>query len=239
MAAISAAIVLVVSCLVSACDEQPRAEAATYRALVVAVPPSTTSTSTTSTTLPTTTSTPPTTAPPTSAPPAPPSTAAAPAPTPPPPSTSGAYCIGDSVMLGAGPALFDLLSMCGTVDAVESRQMRTGGGAASVAASSGAGVVVVHLGTNGPVTAAHVDDVLGRLGGVGRVVLVTVQTSGLGHQSSANREIRAAAGRYGNVRIADWEAVSTGQPGYFAGDGIHLSRSGAQAFAQMLAGATG
>jgi hypothetical protein len=143
-------------------------------------------------------------------------------------------------MVGAGPRLFDTLSMCSVVDAVESRQMRNAAGAASVGATSGAAVVVVHLGTNGPVTSAHVEGVLGPLSAVPRVVLVTIQTSGtLPHQGQVNAELRAAAGRHGNVRIADFEAVSGGRTDYFADDGIHLSRSGADAFAQVVAGAMG
>lgn len=248
-------VVLAVVSLLTACvNDRGAADESAHRALVVAEPPSTTTSSTTSTststTVPTTTTAaptttaPPTTAPPATTPAAPAPTVAAPPPAPPPPPppavTGGVYCLGDSVMLGAGPALFNTLSMCGTVDAAVSRQMRNGGAAASQAAATGASVVVVHLGTNGPVTGADVDGVVGRLGGVGRVVLVTIQTSGTrSYQGPANAQIRAAAGRYGNVRIADWEAASTGQSGYFASDGIHLSRTGAQAFAQVVAGAVG
>ena len=204
---------------------------------------STTSTSTTSTVAPTTvppTTVPPTTVPPTSVPPTTVPQRPAPAVTPAPAASGGAYCLGDSVMVGAGPRLFNTLGMCSVVDAVESRQMRNASGAAGTAAASGAPVVVVHLGTNGPVTTAQVEGVLGPLSGVPRVVLVTIQTSGTrAHQAPVNAELRAAAGRHGNVRIADFEAASSGQAGYFATDGIHLSRSGAAAFAQVVAGAMG
>ena len=224
----------------SACGDGPTAAAA-GRAFVVGstTAPTTASTSTTSTstTVPTTTSSAPTTTPPTTAPPAPaprPTVTAAPVTT----VATGAYCLGDSVMIAAGPALFDVLSMCGVVDAVESRQVRNAGPAASVAASSGAPAVVVHLGTNGPVTAAQVDGVLAPLSGVPRVVLVTIQTSGTrAHQGPVNAELRAAASRWRNVRVADFEAATSGQPALFASDGIHLGRAGAQVYAQVIAGA--
>lgn len=246
-----ASVVAVSALLLTACAQGGATEGATARALVVAEVVASTSTSSTSSTSSSTTSSsttttvsPATTAPPTTAPPStqpapPPSTTAPPAPAA-TGAAGGAYCIGDSVMVGAGPRLFDVLSMCGVVDAVESRQVRNSGGAVSAALASGASTVVVHLGTNGPFTTAQLDAVLAPLGGVPRVVVVTIQTSGrLGHQSAANAELRAAAGRYGNVRIADFEAATNGQAGYFATDGIHLSRSGAQVFASVIAGAVG
>jgi hypothetical protein len=223
------------------------ADVAAERAFVVASAPApaTTSSSTTSTTAaPTTvppTTVPPTTVPPTTVPPSPPpAPEVKPAAVAPAAASGGAYCIGDSVMVGAGPRLFDTLSMCSVVDAIESRQMRNGSGAAAAGAASGAPVVVVHLGTNGPVTAAHVEGVLGPLSNVPRVVLVTIQTSGTrAHQGPVNAELRVAAARHGNVRIADFEAASTGRADYFGTDGIHLSRAGAVAFAQVIAGAMG
>lgn len=145
-----------------------------------------------------------------------------------------AYCVGDSVMRAAGPALFDVLDVCQVVDAVESRQVRNAAGATAQAAASGAPVVVVHLGTNGPFTAAQLDTALAPLTGVPTVVLVTVQAAGAAHQAVVNAELRAAAGRHANVRIADFAAASSGQPGLFAADGIHLMRSGAELYARVI-----
>lgn len=243
-------VVMLVVGLLAACGDDPVDAASAERAWVVATVATTTSSTSTSTSSTTTsTTTPPTTLPPTTVapttappPPPPPPTTAPPPPAPPPPpvTTSGAYCIGDSVMVGAGPRLYNTLGMCGVVDAVESRQMRNAGGTASAAAAGGAPVVVVHLGTNGPVTSSHVDGVLGPLSGVPRVVLVTIQTSGTrSYQGSVNAELRAAAGRYGNVRIADFAAATAGQTGLFATDGIHLNRSGANVLAQVISGAMG
>ncbi len=214
---------------------------AVSRAFVVAEPVATTaatsSTSSTSSTTTSTTELPTTTLAPTTAPP--PAPASAPA-VPATSASGGAYCLGDSVMRAAGPALLDVLSMCGVVDAVESRQVRNAGDAASAAAASGASVVVIHLGHNGPFTTAQLDSLLAPLGGVPRVVLVTVQTSGTrAHQATVNAELRAAASRYSNVHIADFEAATNGQPGLFAADGIHLGRSGANAYARVIAGAIG
>ena len=100
--------------------------------------------------------------------------------------------------------------------------------------------VVIHLGTNGTVAAADMDGMLSSLQGVDRVVLVTVQHNGnRSWEGQANGEITAAAARWPNARVADWKGYSDGHPEWFAGDGIHLSSGGAQAYADVIAGAIG
>jgi hypothetical protein len=187
-------------------------------------PPTTTSTSSSTTTVPPTT---PTT----------PMTAAPPAPAPAPAAAGGALCIGDSVMLGASPSYMGTLTMCGTVDATESRQMSDGPAVVRSHAPYPS-TVIIHLGTNGTVNGGDVDAMMQALDGVPTVVLATVQLNGgRSWQGQANGEIRAAAGRWPNARLADWEAASAGHPEYFSADGIHLSAAGAQAYADTLAAA--
>jgi len=208
--------------------------------------PTTTSTSTTTSSTTTTS----TTAPP------PPPTAESPTPTesvpPPPPTTvqpappaaspadvagTGALCVGDSIMLGASSQYYGTLSMCGTVDAVVGRQVAAGAGVVGAHAPFPS-TVVVHLGTNGYTNAGEIDAVLSQLAGVPRVVLVTVQLNGTrAWEGPVNGELHAAAGRWGNVRIADWHAASSGHPEYFSGDDIHITAAGAQAYAATIAAA--
>ncbi len=181
-------------------------------------PPSTTSTTTTA------------------APPAAPTTAAPAAP-PPPPAAGTALCIGDSVMLGASPQYLNTLSMCGTVDAEQSRQF-SGAPAAVAAHAPYPEAVVVHLGNNGTVDRGDVDRVMSQLGGVRRVVFVTIQLRGTrSWEGQANGEIRAAADRYPNVAIADWKAASDGRPDYTRSDGIHMSPAGGPVYAATIAAA--
>ena len=236
-AVLAVATLLAVALVVTGGDSGSDAEAragdsrpATTRATTTTTRPPTT------TTAPTTTSTSTTTAPPTTttttAPPAP-----APAPAAAPAAAGGALCIGDSVMLGASPSYMGTLTMCGTVDATVSRQMSEGPAVVRSHAPY-PGTVIIHLGTNGTVNAADVDAMMQALEGVPTVVLTTVQLNGgRSWQGQANGEIRAAAGRWPNARIADWEAASAGHPEYFSGDGIHLSAAGAQAYANTLASA--
>jgi len=187
-------------------------------------------TTTTLTMLPATTvapsTAPPATAPPTTLP-----------PVAPPKGGGGALCIGDSVMQAASPKYYNLLAMCGTVDAAVSRQW---GGAVGTVRSYRPypDRVVIHLGTNGFTSAEEIDAVLRPLSDVRRVVLVTVQLNGTRRwESSENVEIAAAATRWPNVRIADWKAVSEGHPEYFRSDHIHPTQAGAIAYANVINGA--
>jgi hypothetical protein len=187
---------------------------------------------------------PPPTEPPPTAPPAPPPTEpiVEAAPPPPAPATAadvagaGAYCLGDSVMLGASSAYFGTITMCGEVDAVVGRQASAGAGILQ-AHGGFPDTVVIHLGTNGPTSAGELDAMLGTVAAVPRVVLVNVQLNGSRDwESSVNGELAAAAGRWRNVHLADWYGASAGRPDYFR-DGIHLTAAGAEAYAAAIAAA--
>jgi hypothetical protein len=139
-------------------------------------------------------------------------------------------------MLGASSAYFGTITMCGEVDAVVGRQASAGAGI--LQAHGGLpDTVVIHLGTNGPTSAGELDAMLGTVAAVPRVVLVNVQLNGSRDwESSVNGELAAAAGRWGNVHLADWYGASAGRPDYFR-DGIHLTAAGAEAYAAAIAAA--
>jgi hypothetical protein len=231
--------VLAVSAVIVADDGRGEDVAASGSPTPTIVRPTTTprSTSTTTSTIAPLTTTRPTAAL------APPTTAALPASPPPTsparpaPAAGAALCIGDSVMLGASPQYLNTLSMCGTVDAEQSRQF-SGAPAAVAAHAPFPAAVVVHLGNNGTVDRDDVDATMARLAGVTRVVFVTVQLSGTRPwEGQANGEIRATAERYPNVVVADWKAASDGHPDFTRSDGIHMSPAGAGAYAATIAAA--
>jgi hypothetical protein len=67
------------------------------------------------------------------------------------------------------------------------------------------------------------------------VVWVTLREAG-GYASdykSINAEIKAAARRWPELVVADWNSYSAGKP-WFGTDGLHLSPSGAIALANFL-----
>ncbi len=198
--------------------------------------PQTTSTATTTTEAPTTTTTEPpttttTTEPPTTTTTEPPTTT-----TEPPRPTSGGYCIGDSVMLGAGPGGHQALGLCGTVDAVVARQMSEGPGLAAAAAAANPPFVVFHLGTNGTASTGLIDAVMAELAQVPRVVIVTIQLMGSRSWEGPNNDVlRAAPSRWPNAVVADWDAASEGQSGLLADDYGHTTSAGAQLYAATIA----
>jgi hypothetical protein len=137
--------------------------------------------------------------------------------------------IGDSVMLGAAS---QLRARGITVDARESRQFST------QLNPHGGYTVIVHLGTNGPFTRASLERLIKNLG-YRRIVLVTIQlpsTKRYRYESSVNALIRSMPGKFGNVKVAEWNGLSSYMPGLLTRDGIHLTRAGAKAYANLVAG---
>lgn len=141
--------------------------------------------------------------------------------------------IGDSVMLGAASAL----ARAGfEVDARGCRQWRQG--VQIIRSRRRAGtlprVVIVALGTNGAITRGGIRDALRAVGRRRLLVLVTPRELGGGSGGDA-RAVRWAGRRYGDrVLVVDWVRRSRARGGWFAGDGIHLSGSGARGMVRAL-----
>jgi peptidoglycan/LPS O-acetylase OafA/YrhL len=163
-----------------------------------------------------------------------------PPPPPPPPvpfvPAGRVGAIGDSVMIGATAALQQAIGGI-EIDASTSRQVAAG--IATLQARRAAGqlgdVVIVHLGNNGTFTARQFDETMQALGGVPRVVFVTVRVP-RPWEGPNNAVLAAGVARYPNAVLADWQAASAGRPDYFATDGIHLGATGARAYANLIAG---
>jgi peptidoglycan/LPS O-acetylase OafA/YrhL len=143
--------------------------------------------------------------------------------------------VGDSVMLGAIRGLRPDFSRM-HLDAVVGRQPR-----AFPQVIKGLRlqhriheVVIIHMGTNGYVSAPILRHVLAQLTAVDRVVLVTVHVP-RPWTNGSNVMINKIGLRYKNVRIADWGTYANGHPGWFVKDGAHLTPSGAKAYAALIA----
>ncbi|MGB0114749.1 MAG: acyltransferase family protein [Ilumatobacteraceae bacterium] len=194
----------------------------------------------------------PTTAPPTTTPPTtvpPPTTAAlAPvtqlgvvtsleglAPLTIPPTTSGfpLVALGDSVMLGAAE---ELQARGFQVDAAQSRQMNTFVPTMATLRDNGTfgPVVVIHLGTNGPFSDQTLSDMLATVADVPVVLLLTAKAD-RGWVADNNARLRAVPASHPNVSVIDWESLSAGCEGTcFYDDGIHLTQSGQNYYADMI-----
>ena len=160
------------------------------------------------------------------------------APSAPPPLTRAtAYAIGDSVMLGAAAQLGDALGRV-EVDAVVGRQMST---ALAILqdrrdANRLPGVVVVHLGGNGPVTVRQVNTLFDLLADVQHVLVLTIRIHE-DYETHNNRLLTQIARDHANVTVVDWHAASEGRPELFWNDGEHLRPEGARVYAALIASA--
>jgi peptidoglycan/LPS O-acetylase OafA/YrhL len=142
---------------------------------------------------------------------------------------------GDSVMLGAQPALTSLFAQC-AVHAVEGRQPYATLADVRQAEAAGAlsSVVAIHTGNNGIIRASDLSNTLGQLRDRARVVLLTDRVP-MDWQAPNNVTIKRVARSYQNVVVVDWYAESTDNNSWFYADGLHLRPLGAMRYAELIA----
>jgi hypothetical protein len=134
--------------------------------------------------------------------------------------------VGDSVMLDyQTPLQTDVPGI--DVEASVSRQWYTGLSILQQLKSAGqlGAEVVVALSTNGPISDADFDQMMGVLQGASRVVFVNVHVD-KPWQDPNNQVLAAGAARYPNVVIADWATMAAQNPSWFGSDGTHLAIDG-------------
>ncbi len=144
--------------------------------------------------------------------------------------------VGDSVTIDAAPALEAVIAHCQVVASV-GEQWTTGLSELEQLRSEGqlGSMVVVALGTNGPVTSGQFAEMMSALSGVSRVVIVTNHAPVAWEQEN-NAMFRQEVPRYPNARLADWNALVSAHPGWLYPDGTHMpiGGTGAQAFAGLV-----
>ncbi len=146
-----------------------------------------------------------------------------------------ASALGDSVMLGARGALQDAIPGV-QVDASVSRMPGafTGRVKKLNRADALANVVIVHPGTNGVLPEDILRNILDPLADYERVVLVNAAVP-RSWEKQNNKVVADVASDYPNVVIADWNAAAQGNRDFFVSDGIHLTKKGARAYADLIA----
>ncbi len=153
------------------------------------------------------------------------------------PITKRVAALGDSVMLGAKPALQGTLGPTGAVDAVVGRQVANGLDVLRFWAAKGLlpDTVVIHLGNNGTFTDQQFDQIMEVLKPVPRVVFVNNKVPRR-WQDPNNDVIASGVARYpGQAVLVDWLSASSSHPEFFYDDGMHLRPDGAQFYAQLIA----
>jgi peptidoglycan/LPS O-acetylase OafA/YrhL len=145
--------------------------------------------------------------------------------------------VGDSVMLGAVPALESAIDGI-QVDAAVSRQVSTGISLLQGLKSQGVAgnVVVVGLGSNGTFTSGQFDQIMGVLTGVPRVIFINNKVPRSWEESN-DSVIAGGVQRYPSARLVDWYHASVDHPEYFYDDQYHVRPDGAAVYASLVAAA--
>lgn len=147
--------------------------------------------------------------------------------------------IGDSVMLGAA----DVLAARGyVVNANPSRQASDVVPLLHQLTSrviDDQSLVVVHLGNNGPIDDATLDDLLAAMSEVPNVILINDHVDR--SWAASNNELLASRDQPGdNIILIDWNTLADQCPGdCFTADGIHLTNTGQRYFADTIGDITG
>lgn len=156
----------------------------------------------------------------------------------PPERPTRVLAVGDSVMEGAASAIPAALP--GRDVVVDTEVSRSTGASADSAAGHGTDwdVVVVLLGHNdGGSPSAYQPAyrvLLDQFAGVPRIVELTIHEV-RPYYAGVNEFLRAEASARANVRVADWNAAVSQSPNATAGDGLHLTGSGAGLMAGLIA----
>jgi hypothetical protein len=145
--------------------------------------------------------------------------------------------IGDSVMVDYQDELMQNIPGI-DVEAAVSRQWSDGEQTLQQLKTEGqlGAVVIVGLGTNGPIESSDIDAMMSILSGASRVVFVTVHVD-QPWQDPNNAVIGAAPTRYPNAVIADWYSMAEANPDWLYSDETHLpiDGTGAHALAALIA----
>lgn len=152
-----------------------------------------------------------------------------------PQSGKGITVIGDSVMLNVQPYLEDQLPGI-VVDGEVGRQMREATDTIAALKEKGqlGNRVVVELGTNGSFTKKQLGKLLDALDGADEIILMNTRVPRK-WQDTVNAMLADIPSDYDNVKIGDWYGASAGHDEYFGKDGVHLGKTGAQAYAKLVA----
>jgi peptidoglycan/LPS O-acetylase OafA/YrhL len=145
--------------------------------------------------------------------------------------------IGDSVLVGAAPAIAGRMGPAFSADAAIGRQMADARDlVVDLAARDQLGhVVLLHLGNNGPFTAEEIDAVIAAIGPDRTVLLVNVLVPRR-WEAEVNDQLAAAAARHEHVVLVDWRSLVTTEEGLTRDDGYHLTAEGAERYADLVVG---
>jgi peptidoglycan/LPS O-acetylase OafA/YrhL len=144
--------------------------------------------------------------------------------------------IGDSVMKDGEPLLEKIFPQA-YIDAVPSRQVLDGVEAMKKYAAQGAlaHTILVGLGTNGPVTADNLADMMAVATTKRQVYWINVRVPTKQWQNTTNAALKNGAKRYPNLHIINWYGYANPHNNWFYDDHVHPNPDGSQYYATFIA----
>lgn len=153
---------------------------------------------------------------------------------------AGITMIGDSVMLGASPAISEIMPDA-YIDALSSRDVCEGAEVAQRLKDEGIlrDTVVVALGTNGPLLehepyASGMQKLLEVLGTERQIFWVTVYCSYSEWMAMNNKYLAELEQSRPNFHVIDWYPLALNNPDWLYSDGTHLNMEGIYKYAQLI-----
>ena len=97
-------------------------------------------------------------------------------------------------------------------------------------------MVVIHLGTNGAFNSGTFDRVMAELINIDLVVFVNSRVPRR-WEGIVNSALESGTERWENAELLDWKRVADAHAEWFKEDRVHLSTTGRQSYARLIAGA--
>ncbi|MEC2862201.1 acetyltransferase [Bacillus thuringiensis serovar kyushuensis] len=94
--------------------------------------------------------------------------------------------------------------------------------------------VIIGLGTNGAFTTEQLVSLIKVIGNERKIIFINTRVP-RPWESIVNERLKVTASEYPNVTLVDWYVASAGKKDYFAPDGVHLTKVGAEAYAALVA----
>ncbi|MGE7873877.1 acyltransferase family protein [Bacillus paramycoides] len=94
--------------------------------------------------------------------------------------------------------------------------------------------VIIGLGTNGAFTTEQLVSLIDLIGNERKIIFINTRVP-RPWESIVNERLKVTTSKYPNITLVDWYAASAGKRDYFAPDGVHLTKVGAEAYAALVA----
>ncbi|EOP53834.1 hypothetical protein IKQ_02674 [Bacillus cereus VDM053] len=93
--------------------------------------------------------------------------------------------------------------------------------------------VIIGLGTNGAFTTEQLVSLINLIGNERKIIFINTRVP-RPWESIVNERLKEITSKYPNITLVDWHAASAGKKDYFAPDGVHLTKLGAEAYAALV-----